>query len=208
MSSLRLVRAVVGTVLLTWGLAVSSGAALRWHATNAALLRLSWSARPERIETCRRLSDAELESRPVHMRQRVSCEGRTATYELRVAVDGVVLDSAVIAGGGLRNDRPVFLLREYPVPAGARDVRVTFIRREAGDSLRATDAASDGSGERAREGELAREGEREERELEQRRERVSSAIPPRLEYDGRSVFRPGSAVLVTVERGALVLRSP
>lgn len=185
MKPLRLVLATVGTVLLAWGLAASSGAALPWHDDGAARLRLSWSARPERIETCRRLSDAELESRPVHMRQRLSCDGRSATYDLRVSVDGIVLDSAVIEGGGLRNDRPVFLLRDYPVPAGERAVRVTFVRREAEDPRPATDA-----------------------EREQRRERAQSAIPPHLEYDGRVRFRSGAVILVTVERGALRLRSP
>jgi hypothetical protein len=43
-----------------------------------ALLRLSWSGRPERIERCRELTDAELAERPAHMRRRLECEGRSA----------------------------------------------------------------------------------------------------------------------------------
>lgn len=200
MMTVERVAATVGTMVLAWALAASSNVEVRWHAENAAQLRLSWSARPERIEICRRLSDAELESRPVHMRQRVECEGHAATYALEVSVDGVVLDRAVITGAGLRHDRPVFLFREFTVPEGTRQVRVTFGRRESADSIT---TSADVAAARAISG-----GEREEREREQRRERALSTIPPHLEFEERVIFRRGAAILVALERGALVLRTP
>ena len=53
-----------------------------------AWVRLSWSARPERVETCRRLTDAELADRPAHMRLRLECTGRFARYRLAVLTNG------------------------------------------------------------------------------------------------------------------------
>jgi hypothetical protein len=131
---LRATLMLLSTAMLAWGLAASSGVAMPWHAADATLLRLSWSARPERIETCRTLSDAEMAERPVHMQQRVICEGTTASYALLVTTDGDTLDEAVIRGGGLRGDRAIFLLRDYAVSAGARRVRLRFSRRETVDS--------------------------------------------------------------------------
>ena len=200
MTTVQRVAATVGTMVLAWALAASSDVGVRWHPENAAQLRLSWSARPERIEICRRLTDAELESRPVHMRQRVECEGRAATYALEVSVDGIVLDRAVVSGAGLRHDRPVFLLREFTVPEGVRQVRVSFVRRESADSV-STSAEVTGAL-------TASGGEREDREREQRRERALSTIPPHLEFEDRVLFRRGSAILIALDRGALVIRRP
>jgi hypothetical protein len=131
---LRVFLTLFVTALLAWGLAASSALPWPWHAADATLLRLSWSARPERIETCRTLSDEEYAQRPAHMRQRVLCEGTTASYALLVTADGDTLDEAVIRGGGLRGDRAIFVLRSYAVPPGERRLRLRFTRREAVDS--------------------------------------------------------------------------
>jgi len=131
---LRVLLMMLATVALAWGLAASSAVPWPWYAEDATLLRLSWSARPERIETCRTLSDEEFAQRPAHMRQRVICEGTTASYALLVTADGDTLDEAVIRGGGLRGDRAIYVLRSYPVRAGERRVRLHFSRRESVDS--------------------------------------------------------------------------
>lgn len=198
MKPLRLLLALSATGLFAWALAASSAAAVPWHGSAASELRLSWSARAERIESCRRLTDDELAARPAHMRQRVECEGRSATYVLRVTVDGRLLDSAVIVGGGLRQDRPIFLLRDYAVAPGEREVRVEFVRREA-DSARDSAEVDDDAPAR---------DDREARESLQRRGRRFAALPPRLEFIRRVRFRHGEALMLTVERGTLVLRSP
>lgn len=214
-----------GTVLLAWSLAASSGVQIGWHPPTVAELRLSWSARPERLETCRRLSDAEYAARPAHMRQRVECEGRTASYLLTVTVDGRLVDSTVVTGGGLRHDRPIFLVRGFDVVPGERRVQVVFARRESAGLADGDDAeaATESGGERrgARAGdemdepsaERSAEGiedgrAREAREARQRAGRRLAALPPRLELARVVTFRGGEAVLVTVERGALVLRTP
>lgn len=138
MTAVRALPALVAAVGLGWVLAVSSGTSVGWHAADAAELRLSWSARPERIENCRTLSEAEQAARPAHMRRDVECEGVAVSYALTVRVDGDTVDAAVVRGGGLRNDRPIFLLRRHPVAPGARRVQVDFTRREPADPARPT----------------------------------------------------------------------
>ena len=95
--------AVLVASLVIWGLTAISRVNVSVHESEQALLRVAFSARPERIETCRTLSDAELADVPQHMRQRVLCEDATATYRLHVSSNNVVLDSRVVRGGGLRN---------------------------------------------------------------------------------------------------------
>ncbi|MBA3854383.1 MAG: hypothetical protein C0503_08210 [Gemmatimonas sp.] len=125
----RVVLLVLGG-LAAWGLAASSAVDLPWHGANAAALRLSWVARPERIETCRDLTREELDERPAHMRQARECVGASATYRLSIAVDGQPAVERVLRGAGLRNDRAIFVLDEHPVAPGARRVAIRFTRVE------------------------------------------------------------------------------
>lgn len=117
-----------------WLLAASSAVPAPWYAANAAMLRLSWVARPERIEECRALGEAELATRPAHMRQARECRGRSATYRLHVVVDGVPTVDRVLEGGGFRKDRAIFVLDEYDVPPGRRRFVVQFSRVEPSDA--------------------------------------------------------------------------
>lgn len=134
MSPIRVLSALVttttGLALLVW----LSAVAFPHHKSNAAALRLSFSARPERIEVCRTLSDEELAGLAEHMRQRVSCEGVLATYTLRIEVDGVMIGESVVRGAGLRHDRPLYLLQDYPVLPGSHRFRVSLTRREKTDN--------------------------------------------------------------------------
>lgn len=113
-----------------WLLAASSGVNVVWHGSDAAKLRLSWVARPERIEECRELTAAELEARPAHMRQARECMGGSATYSLSVTIDEASAATDVLEGGGIRNDRAIFVLREYPLDPGPRHVQLRFARIE------------------------------------------------------------------------------
>jgi hypothetical protein len=128
----RLVTGVATGVLLL-GLAASSAVDVPWHEAATAELRLSWTARPERIDRCRVLTESELVDVPVHMRRAVECDGQAATYVLTVRVDGRSVDSAVVRGSGARHDRPIFLLRRYPIEPGRHRVEVRMRRREAVD---------------------------------------------------------------------------
>lgn len=162
---------------------------LRTAPDDAAMLRLSWSARPERIEQCRRLSDAELAERPQHMRLRWECEGRFARYLLSVAVDGRVLAADTVRGSGLRNDRPIHLFREYAVAPGERHVTVSLQRIDAAvrpdSATEATTAAGTGA------------ADRETREAQERRVRRTEALPAFVSMDSTLAVAAQRVVLVT-----------
>ncbi len=189
-----------GLVLLAYG----SAAPLTYHAGDAARLRLSWSARPERIEVCRRLSAEELARREEHMRQRVECEGGFATYTLRVEVDGRAIAETIVHGAGLRHDRPLYLLRDYPVPPGRHRVRVTLTRREKTDH----DAAAF-SGSAVPEADTGVFAGRAQREDTERTRRARAAIPPSLVLDTALALMPRRVVLVgfNAERRMLEMRA-
>lgn len=162
---------------------------LRTAPDDAAMLRLSWSARPERIEQCRRLSDAELAERPQHMRLRWECEGRFARYLLSVSVDGRQLAADTVRGGGLRNDRPIHLFREYAVAPGKRRVTVSLRRIDAevrpDSAADATTAAGTGA------------ADRETREAQERRVRRAEALPALSSIDSTLTVAAQRVVLVT-----------
>jgi hypothetical protein len=155
--------------------ASSSAWTVAWPRPSSSELRLSWSARPERIETCRALSADEQAARPVHMRVTEECSGTTATYQLVVVLDGRVLEDTVIRGSGVRHDRPIFLLRRYPVEEGEHRVEVRVQRREPVYAVRDSAAVS--------------------------ADRFARA----LVMDTTLTFASGRAALVTYDRGALLV---
>ena len=176
MSPGRLLASTATTIAAAWALAASSGVSVPWHPEDAAELRLSWSARPERIEVCRTLSDEELAALPAHMRRKVECEGRSATYDLQVTVDGTVLDRTLIHGSGLRSDRPIFLLRSYPLDPGPRRLQVSLARREPPDPVADTIPLR------------------------------PSTLARRVELDTTITVPPGAVTLLTLDAGHFVLR--
>jgi hypothetical protein len=159
-----------------------------------ALLRLSWSGRPQRIERCRELSDAELARRPAHMRRRLECEGRPARYVVRVAVDGQTASLDTVTGGGLRGDRAIHMLREFRVEPGTRAVAIEMRRLEPIEDEEAGD-------DDAEEGESPESGPRDRaaREREERMRERQEALPPRLELARSVTLAPGAVALVTYD---------
>lgn len=190
----RAAAATLVTALALAALARLSAAPVPYHAGSGALLRLSWSARPERIEICRTLSREELEEREEHMRQRVECDGRFATYDLRVAVDGKRVAEGVVRGGGFRHDRSMYLLREVEIPGGTRHVQVTFTRRERHVGRGAAPAT--GAPAAADTGIFAG---RAMREVAERDRRARAAVPPRLVLDTTMTVRDRQVVVVTFD---------
>lgn len=203
MKPTRLLFAAAATTAACVFLAYASAVPLAYHAQDAARLRLSWSARPERIEVCRALSAAEQARREEHMRLRVDCEGGFATYTLLVAVDGRAIGERLVRGAGLRHDRPLYLLRDYPVPPGKHRVRVTLTRREKTDNDAAAFART-----AAPEVDTGLFAGRAQREAAERARRARAAIPPSLVLDTTIVFTPRRVTLVTfsAERRVLELQ--
>ena len=198
----RLAIAAIGTLAILALVVTLSALRLPYHDPNVARIRLSWTARPERIETCRKLSREELEKLEVHMRQRVECEGRFATYDLKVSLDGRPVHESVVRGAGLRHDRPLYLLRDIEVPAGEHHLAVTFERREKTDDDAA--AFQQGNDDDDEHGTFAG---RARREVDERARRALAAIPARVSIDTNIPMETGSVTLVTLgaDRRSLVL---
>ncbi len=169
-----------------------------------AWVRLSWSARPERVETCRRLTDAELADRPAHMRLRLECTGRFARYRLAVLSDGVPLALDTVRGGGLRNDRPMHVLRELAVEPGHRRVRVELVRLDSTETPRDEDGEEEDGEEEDDDSthDAGVLGARERREAEERSRTTRAAIAPSLVLDTVVALDRGRVLLVTYDGDA------
>jgi hypothetical protein len=96
-----------------------------------ALLSLSWRLRPPVIETCRARTQAELDALPVHMRTLDVCDNETGAYRLIVQLDKGASDTTRVRRGGAKGDRPLYVLREVPLPPGRHHVRVRFEPEES-----------------------------------------------------------------------------
>jgi hypothetical protein len=160
---------------------------------DAARLRLSWSARPERIEVCRTPTEEELARLAEHMRQRLVCDGVFATYLLRIEVDGREIGQSVIRGAGLRNDRPLYLLRDYPVPPGQHRFHVSLTRREKTDDDAAAYATAPAPAV-----DTGLYAGRSQREATEHARRARAAIPPSLVLDTVLALPPQRVALVTL----------
>lgn len=159
--------------------------------SDEAMVRLSWSGRPARIERCRELSDSELAKLPAHMRQREECEGRSAHYLVRVLDGPVTLSTDTVTGGGLRGDRSIHMLREYRVSPGLHAIAVEVAR---------TDTTADAEPVEGEEPDTEPSGaeplDRSAREREERRRQREERLPPRLRYDTTLRLTAGSVLLV------------
>ena len=180
--------AIGGTV----GLTHASSVSLSPHG-DQAVLRLAWTARPERIEDCRQQSDEELSKLPPHMRQSMSCVGTSATYRLEVRWNDRVIVQQTIRGGGLRHDRPLYLFRDIALPPGDSAIRVQFERVE---SVRTSNDSSPDASDEARHS-TAMDNGRRLRELEERVRGREEAIPPSLSLERRLRLISRQVVLVT-----------
>ena len=118
-------------LLIGWGSRIRLGES----DVEQGLLRLSWRVRPERIETCRDRTQAELDALPAHMRTPRICEARSTPYRLIVEIDDGRPDTTIMFGAGARHDRPIYVLRDSLLAPGEHEVEVSFERE---DSLRTT----------------------------------------------------------------------
>lgn len=217
----------VGGALLaaaaTLGIVVASHVAVPVHPSEAAMLRVAWSARPERVESCRALSDEELSALPQHMRQRVVCEGTTASYRFEVRRDGEIIATSTVRGGGMRHDRQLYVFRELSIPSGRSTLEVSMTRMDS--TARPTGDDDDGDGDEGEgrddgdHGDDADDGDessppsrstaaptepddRARREIDERRRRDEDAVPPSLVLREAVVLAPREVLLVTFDRDA------
>lgn len=205
-----LVAAVVSAAVLlatAWG----SIAPLQIARGDDAIVRISLGARAERIEICRRQTDEELAKLAPQMRQRVVCEGTTARYRLEVRRNGELLHSQVVRGGGLRNDRPLYVSQDLPVPAGPAVLAVRLTRidtipvEQRSESSSNDEEGDDHADGRRNEGGIARRTgdelpERARRESDERHRRREESVPAELSLDLNVNFEPREVVLVSYDQ--------
>jgi hypothetical protein len=185
------IRRIVGVIVGTGaGLALAALSALPVKVNGdaqEAMVRVAFSARPQRIETCRRVSDEELAEVPVHMRQSTVCEGTTASYLLEVLHQNTLVTSAPVHGGGLRRDRQLYVLRELHVPSGPTTIEVRLTRIDSAA------APSDSPTNRGR-------------ETEERERRRSDEVPPSLSLRESVTLEAREVLLVTYDQAQRQLR--
>lgn len=184
------VAVIAGVLLRELSIAPLAGAP-----ADQAVLRLSWSARPERVEQCRRLDDEELAQRPAHMQLRFECEGHFARYSLSVRVGDRVVADDTLRGGGFRNDRPIHVFEEYAVAPGTHRIRVEMARVDT-VAPRPRDEEEDSA--RAP-GSTVRTAERDAREAAERARRAEEALPPHVILDSTVTIPSRRVLLVTYE---------
>lgn len=193
----QLLAALVATLVVV----AAARAPMPLHDDARGMLRLSWGARPERVEVCRTLTDTELAERPAHMRQRLECIGGSASYRLRATLDGRSLVDELALGGGLRHDRRLYVFHEFAVMPGEHALEVEFVRINSLGTAGTTtpDTGVAGAGADA--------SERDRREAVSRARLRADAVPPRLALSRTVVVAPREVVLVTydTDRRDLVL---
>jgi hypothetical protein len=191
--ALGLAAAIAAVVGIAWLSTVRT----RPNESADAVLRLTWSARPERVEDCRPQSEEALAKLPPHMRQALICEGTTATYQLEVRRDGTVIDQQIVRGGGMRHDRPLYVSRDIPVPAGDAAISVRLTR------LGATTSAGVSGDERHERDESGKGSlmtdDRRRRESEERRWERGEELPASLSIERRLHFVSREVILVTYD---------
>ena len=196
--TLQRIAATLVSLAVTAAIVALSLAPYRTGTGDTALLRLSWSGRPERIERCRELSEAELAKRAAHMRQRFECEGHAARYTVQVRSDGAMLSLDTVTGGGLRGDRAIHMLRDYRLRGGKHAISVEIARI---DSVAADDDDS-AAAENGEEEDLApgtAPPSRARRERDERRRQRQEMLPPALRLDTTLQVERGRVVMVSYD---------
>lgn len=139
------VRALLATAALVLPLVALARAPYTPPGARAAALRLSWRLAAPAAERCRPRTAEELAALPAHMRSPEVCERDVARYSLVTRVDDEAPDTLALEGGGVKGDRPLFVLEERRLPPGSHRVRVELWRDggDGGDGGRRRVAALD-----------------------------------------------------------------
>jgi len=122
--TIGLAAAVAATAAIVW----ASNAPMTVHGSKQGMLRLAWSVRPERVEVCREQSPEELAKLPQHMRQPLVCEGTSARYRLTVRREGDLVVDRMLHGGGVRQDRRLYVFEELPLALAQTSIEVRLDR--------------------------------------------------------------------------------
>jgi len=115
------------TALVTIGIAALARAPYAQPDARDARLRFAWRMNLSAGEHCRPRTQAELDQLPVHMRNPTVCTSDAARYALVVKVDSAA-DTIHLVRGGVKGDRPVFVLEDRTIAPGRHHVSVRLVR--------------------------------------------------------------------------------
>src|SRR5688572_30286623 len=125
---MKAVRMLLCTALLLLPIAALSRAPWTPPGAHDAVLRFSWRMGVSGERTCRARTQQELDRLPVHMRTPAICTVTAASYLLVTQLDDAVADTTPLLRGGVKGDRPLFVLQERTLQPGERSVSVAILR--------------------------------------------------------------------------------
>ncbi|CAN5656976.1 hypothetical protein BH23GEM9_BH23GEM9_36210 [soil metagenome] len=135
------IRIVLCTALITVPIAALTRAPYTPPGAEAAILRFSWRMSVVAREDCRPRTTQELDALPVHMRTAELCTRDRARYVLITRVDATAPDTLELLRGGVKGDRPLFVLEERTLAPGRHRVAIDLYRLtdNAGELLASLD---------------------------------------------------------------------
>ena len=121
----------------------------RQIASDAGVVKLSFSHSAGRREPCAKLSPGELAKLPINMRVRTDCRRDRWPVSVELRLDGRLLYAGNERPAGLQHDGPSSLFRQFAVPAGPHllDVRMRDSGRTDGYDAEATRAVQLSAGQ-------------------------------------------------------------
>jgi hypothetical protein len=133
---MRWLRVIVASALLTLPIAALSRApAYSVPGAGDALLRFSWRMSASAREQCRPRTQQELDALPVHMRTPDICTTDRADYLLITRIGDAAPDTTPLLRGGVKGDRPLFVLEEIRMARGEARVLVEVQRSVPGSDV-------------------------------------------------------------------------
>ncbi len=125
-SGLRFAARAATGLAMTGLLAAASHVALSPPEAGGGLLRLQWrlTSQRERIRVER--TPEEVAKLPAHMRAPIEIRDEPVRYRLRMDLDGARRIDMPVRARGLREDGPMYVAEDLPMPGGTHQVRVAF----------------------------------------------------------------------------------
>lgn len=125
---MKIARMILCAVVLTFPIAALARAPYTPPGSGDAILRFSWRMSVSAKENCRLRTQAELDALPVHMRTLEVCTRDDASYLLVSRINGMPADTIHLVRGGVKGDRPLFVLKDRMLPPGRHRVRLELER--------------------------------------------------------------------------------
>jgi hypothetical protein len=137
---MKALRIIIASALLTLPIALFARAPYTPPGAQDAVLRFSWRMTVTGAENCRQRTQAELDALPVHMRTLEECSRDRAGYVLVTRLDDGPADTLQLLRGGVKGDRPLFVLKERRLAPGMHHVTVE-LQRIVGSTAGAREAS-------------------------------------------------------------------